>query len=205
MGRERGFERRPRGWGEGSTLCMAVLAATYSSAHPAVSSCAHSTISYLLQPLAVLLSLPLSASLAAPAEGSGYFIASTAVRKIFKALDRYTSAGKAIPDVSKAHALMLDYFKIADKEGMLEVFYKTFQKAHVAGFTRVLAEGETARMQGRREWSSAAEGQCLSNVNRPLQQRWCYLPNFPLLLSILFSFPTSVLPHSPSTCSRHSR
>ena len=34
---------------------------------------------------------------------------------------------------------MLEYFAIADKDGMLDVFYKAFEKARVAGFARVLA------------------------------------------------------------------
>lgn len=52
------------------------------------------------------------------AEGSGYYIASTAVRRIFQALDRFSAppqiggAPPAIPDVTRAHALMLDFFKV---------------------------------------------------------------------------------------------
>jgi hypothetical protein len=36
---------------------------------------------------------------------------------------------------------MLEYFEIECKDGMLEVMYKTFEKARVAGFTKVLSQG----------------------------------------------------------------
>lgn len=73
-------------------------------------------------------------------EGSAYHIAATAIRRIFWALDGFSpEASQPIPDVSAAHALMLEYFGVSDKDGMLDVFYKAFEKARVAGFTRVLA------------------------------------------------------------------
>lgn len=49
-----------------------------------------------------------------------------------------------MPDVTRAHALMLEYFEIECKDGMLEVMYKTFEKARIAGFTKVLATGKIA-------------------------------------------------------------
>lgn len=114
-----------------------------------------------------------------PAEAGAYWIASRAIRHIFRAADGYKSRADAtIPDTKRAHELMLDYFKVrpgagavrragwqgslcaaqgkrysaalrwpapcpqvATREGMLDVFYKDFVKARVAGFTRVLAEG----------------------------------------------------------------
>ncbi len=74
-------------------------------------------------------------------EASAYSIAASAIRGIFRAGDNYSEdPERAVPDVSRARAAMLIYFKVASPEGMLEVFYKTFLKANVAGFARVLAD-----------------------------------------------------------------
>jgi N-acetylglucosamine kinase len=79
-------------------------------------------------------------------EGSAYFIASRVITGVFRALDNYaehSTEPRAIPDVKKAHDLMLEYFGISDKDGMLDVFYKHFDKAKIAGFTKALAEAAT--------------------------------------------------------------
>jgi hypothetical protein len=74
-------------------------------------------------------------------EGSAYYIASTAIRHVFRGLDTFSDdADTAVPDVSAARDAMLRYFGIASPAGMLDVMYKAFVKAHVAGFARVLAE-----------------------------------------------------------------
>jgi N-acetylglucosamine kinase len=87
-------------------------------------------------------------------EGSAYYIASRAVRKIFRAADGYqplANGGREgckwegvadVDNVAVAQSLMLEYFGVEDRTGMLQVFYKDFAKARVAGFTRHLARGE---------------------------------------------------------------
>ena len=39
---------------------------------------------------------------------------------------------------------MLEHFGVADKDGMLDVFYKSFDKARVAGFARIVAGAAAA-------------------------------------------------------------
>jgi N-acetylglucosamine kinase len=84
-------------------------------------------------------------------EGSAYYIASNAVRRIFRGLDNYagtTADGtsiKAKDNVSIAHFLMLHFFKIESKEGMLDHFYKSFEKGKIAGFTKMLAEAASGK------------------------------------------------------------
>ena len=74
-------------------------------------------------------------------EASAYDIAATAIRRVFHALDGFApDAAVPVPDATAAAAAMRAYFGIGDRDGMLDVFYKDFKKAHVAGFTRVLAE-----------------------------------------------------------------
>lgn len=46
---------------------------------------------------------------------------------------------KPLPDVARAHALMCEHFGIAGRDGLLDHFYKAFEKAKVAGLTRHLA------------------------------------------------------------------
>lgn len=79
-------------------------------------------------------------------ESSAYSIASGAVRRIFRGLDSYTGTtfdGKSIKakdDISVADALMLSHFAIENKEGMLDLFYKSFEKGKIASFTKTLAD-----------------------------------------------------------------
>lgn len=88
------------------------------------------------------------------AEGAAYWIASQAVRKIVRATDGFASVAvtggagaggplhaevKPLPDVTRAHALMCEHFGIASRDGLLDHFYKSFEKAKIAGLTRHLA------------------------------------------------------------------
>ena len=63
-------------------------------------------------------------------EGSGYWVASRAIKRVFQAVD----AGDA-QSCSVLHAAMLEYFGISNMRDMLKVMYASpFDKAHVAGF-----------------------------------------------------------------------
>ena len=77
-------------------------------------------------------------------EGSAYAIAVRAVRGVFHGDDGLAPAGCAPPASAAAKAAMLAHFGIADKDGMLDVFYKDFDKARVAGFARAVAAAATA-------------------------------------------------------------
>lgn len=63
-------------------------------------------------------------------EGSGYWVASRAIKRVFKAIDADKEQTCTV-----LHAAMLQYFGISDKRDMLKVMYASpFDKAHVAGF-----------------------------------------------------------------------
>ena len=74
-------------------------------------------------------------------EGSAYYLAAKAIRGVFRGLDGTLQGvgGAPPPDVTAVHAAMLSYFGVTDKDGMLDVFYKDFSKARVAGFAVKLA------------------------------------------------------------------
>jgi len=77
-------------------------------------------------------------------EGSAYAIAVRAVRGVFHGDDGLAPAGCAPPASAAAKAAMLAHFGIADKDGMLDVFYKDFDKARVAGLARAVAAAAAA-------------------------------------------------------------
>jgi len=63
-------------------------------------------------------------------EGSGYWVASRAIKRVFNAVDADDSQSCSI-----LHAAMLQYFGISNMRDMLKVMYASpFDKAHVAGF-----------------------------------------------------------------------
>lgn len=63
-------------------------------------------------------------------EGSGYYVASRAIKRVFNAAD----AGD-LHSCSVLHAAMLQYFGISNMRDMLKIMYASpFDKAHVAGF-----------------------------------------------------------------------
>jgi len=74
-------------------------------------------------------------------EGSAYFIASNAIRHVFRTNDHYVEDNNTIlHDTTAVKAAMFTYFSITDMDGMLVVMYDEFKKSRVAGFTRKLAE-----------------------------------------------------------------
>lgn len=97
-------------------------------------------------------------------EGSAYWIAAAAIRRIHYADDGYSASATApLPDVTRARAAMHRYFNMADNEGMLEVMYKVFAKDRVAGFTRHLAALARGGADGQKEdGSSDSDAFCAS-------------------------------------------
>ncbi|VDP12456.1 unnamed protein product [Soboliphyme baturini] len=71
-------------------------------------------------------------------EGSAYWISTEAIRAVFAAEDGFT----LLPyDVSCVKEKMLRFFHLSDKSQILELLYKNFEKAKIAGFCKVLAQG----------------------------------------------------------------
>jgi N-acetylglucosamine kinase len=63
-------------------------------------------------------------------EGSGYWVASRAIKRVFKAMDADDAQSCSV-----LHTAMLQYFGISNLRGMLNILYASpFDKAHVAGF-----------------------------------------------------------------------
>ena len=63
-------------------------------------------------------------------EGSGYWVASRAIKRVFNAVDADMAQNCTV-----LHEAMLQYFGMSDKRDMLKVMYASpFDKAHVAGF-----------------------------------------------------------------------
>jgi N-acetylglucosamine kinase-like BadF-type ATPase len=77
-------------------------------------------------------------------DASAYDIAVGAIRRIFHASDGFSpDPAVPVPDTTAAAAAMRAHFGLpaGDRDGMLEVFYKAFDKARIAGLTARLAEG----------------------------------------------------------------
>eukprot|EP00741_Cyanophora_paradoxa_P011296 tig00020554_g10911.t1 len=72
-------------------------------------------------------------------EGSAYYIASRAITKIYRISEALRGPREAGLDVAPASKAMLEYFQIADREGLLTTMYQSFSKPHVAGFCAKLA------------------------------------------------------------------
>ncbi|XP_066574418.1 N-acetyl-D-glucosamine kinase [Amia ocellicauda] len=71
-------------------------------------------------------------------EGSAYWISHRAVKTVFDAHDGLVTPPHDIAYVQKA---MMQYFQVSNLMGILPHLYKNFQKSHIAGFCRKLAEG----------------------------------------------------------------
>jgi N-acetylglucosamine kinase len=73
-------------------------------------------------------------------EGGAYHIASTALKAVFHVLDGFTRYPcEKQPDLAVVMSAMLSYFEIAHPDDVLTYMYQDFNKAKVAGFTKVLA------------------------------------------------------------------
>lgn len=74
-------------------------------------------------------------------EGSAYFIASNAIRHVFRTNDHYVEDHTSLlHDITLVKQAMFEYFQMNDMDGMLVVMYDEFKKSRIAGFTRKLAE-----------------------------------------------------------------
>ncbi|KAL4231724.1 hypothetical protein ACF0H5_009300 [Mactra antiquata] len=71
-------------------------------------------------------------------EGSAYWITQLALKCLFDHDDNLTVSKF---DVECVRKIMLNYFKITDRAGMLDYLYSNFDKSKVAGMCKYLAEG----------------------------------------------------------------
>ncbi|XP_068922570.1 N-acetyl-D-glucosamine kinase isoform X1 [Petaurus breviceps papuanus] len=71
-------------------------------------------------------------------EGSAYWIAHRAVKTVFDTIDNLEVSPYKIDYVKRA---MFDYFQVSDQMGLLNHFYRSFDKSKFAGFCRKVAEG----------------------------------------------------------------
>uniref|UniRef100_A0A914WEN1 N-acetyl-D-glucosamine kinase n=1 Tax=Plectus sambesii TaxID=2011161 RepID=A0A914WEN1_9BILA len=71
-------------------------------------------------------------------EGSGYWISNKAIRYVY---DEEDGLFRAPADTAFVKKAIFDYFSIESKTQLLDFLYAKFNKAHVAGLCKVLAEG----------------------------------------------------------------
>ena len=66
---------------------------------------------------------------------------------------------------------MKDYFKVEDRNGMLDHFYNDFNKRHFAGFTGVLAELTVKNNDRLAQWCIAEAGRKLAHHLIAIQKK----------------------------------
>ena len=138
-------------------------------------SVAHHTIFHHPFFFSLLFPKPHAFLLVHPSEGSAWSISSTAIRRVFAALDGYDVCEPAfydpaaplgdprapLKDTTALKAAMLGYFEISEPSGMLDVMYGAgFKKDRVAGFAK-----EVARLASE---GDACAGELVAKAGREL-------------------------------------
>jgi len=101
-------------------------------------------------------------------EGSGCWITQKALKTVFDHMDNFVES--PFP-TDLVFYKMKDYFKVEDRNGMLDHFYNDFNKRHFAGFTGVLAELTVKNNDRLAQWCIAEAGRKLAHHLIAIQKK----------------------------------
>lgn len=101
-------------------------------------------------------------------EGSGCWITHKALKCVFDHMDNFVES--PFP-TDLVYYKMKDYFKVEDRQGMLDHFYNDFNKRYFAGFTGVLAELTVKNQDKLAQWCFAEAGRKLAHHLIAIQKR----------------------------------